>query len=74
MEKDNIYLEEAPEHGKGTFFKRLEDEIHKEQYPDALYLGIADSAKNNWSFLEHRPSITRPCNRIFRGISWNLSD
>ena len=44
MEKGNIYLGEAPEHG--SFFKRLEDEIHKEQYPDALYLGIADGAKN----------------------------
>ena len=35
-----IYLGEAPEHGKGSFFKRLEDEIVKEQYPDVLYLGI----------------------------------
>jgi len=49
---------------KELFFKRLEDEIQKEQYPDALYLGIADGAKNNWPFLEHRTSITRPCNRL----------
>ena len=35
-----IYLGEASEHGKGSFFKRLEDEIVKEQYPDVLYLGI----------------------------------
>jgi hypothetical protein len=49
-----IYLGEAPEHGKGTFLKRLEDEIKKvkQQYPKVMYLGIADGAKNNWKFLE----------------------
>jgi hypothetical protein len=50
----SIYIGEAPEYGKTTFIERLEREIarHKKQYPDALYLGIADGAKNNWSFLE----------------------
>lgn len=50
----SIYIGEAPEYGKATFIERLEREIRraKEQYPDALYLGIADGAKNNWSFLE----------------------
>jgi hypothetical protein len=49
-----IYIGEAPEHGKGTFFQRLENEIAKvkKQYPDALYLGMADGAKNNQSFSE----------------------
>jgi hypothetical protein len=49
-----LYIGEAPEYGKGTFFQRLEQEIAtvKKHYPDALYLGIADGAKNNWSFLE----------------------
>jgi hypothetical protein len=49
-----LYIGEAPEYGKGTFFQRLEREIStvKKQYPDAIYLGIADGAKNNWSFLE----------------------
>ncbi len=49
-----VYVGEAPEYGKGTFFQRLEKEIAKvkKHYPDALYLGIADGAKNNWSFLE----------------------
>ena len=47
-----VYIGEAPEYGKGTFFQRLEKEIAtvKKHYPDALYLGIADGAKNNWSF------------------------
>ena len=53
-----IYLGEAPEYGKGTFLHRLEKEIGtiKKQYPDVLYLGIADGAKNNWIFLEKHTS------------------
>jgi hypothetical protein len=53
-----VYIGEAPEYGKGTFFQRLEKEIAtiKKKYPDALYLGIADGAKNNWSFLEQHTS------------------
>ncbi|MCK5872670.1 MAG: ISKra4 family transposase, partial [Methylococcales bacterium] len=53
-----VYIGEAPEHGKETFFQRLEREIDtiKKQYPDALYLGIADGAKNNWPFLEEHTS------------------
>lgn len=49
-----IYLGEVPEHGKTSFTKRLEEEINKtkQEYPDALYLGIADGAKSNWNFLE----------------------
>lgn len=53
-----VYIGEAPEYGKSTFFQRLEKEIAtiKKQFPDALYLGIADGAKNNWSFLEQHTS------------------
>ena len=51
----SIYLGEAPEYGKATFLKRLEREIGrvKKNYPKAIYLGIADGAKNNWTFLEN---------------------
>ncbi len=47
-----VYIGEATEYGKGTFFQRLEKEINtvKKHYPDAPYLGIADGAKNNWFF------------------------
>ena len=50
----SIYIGEAPEYGKATFTERLEREIAhvKKHYPAALYLGIADGAKNNWPFLE----------------------
>ena len=36
----------------------MEQEIAtvKKLYPDALYLGIADGAKANWSFLEQHTS------------------
>ena len=50
-----LYLGEAPEYGKASFKERYEHEISrlKVLYPDALYLGIADGAKDNWTFLEH---------------------
>ncbi|TXL15556.1 hypothetical protein BMR04_11510 [Methylococcaceae bacterium HT3] len=49
-----LYLGEAPEHGKACFKERFKREIKriKVRYPDALYLGIADGAKDNWTFLE----------------------
>ena len=49
----SIYLGSAPEYGKTDFKKRLEKEIEKikQIYPKAIYLGIADGAKDNWSFL-----------------------
>ena len=49
-----IYLAAAPEYGKQTFLARLEREIAraKQSYPNALYLGIADGAYGNWTFLE----------------------
>lgn len=49
-----LYIGEAPEYGKACFKERFEHEIRclKARYPDALYLGIADGAKDNWTFLE----------------------
>lgn len=49
-----LYIGEAPEYGKACFKERFEHEIDrlKARYPDALYLGIADGAKDNWTFLE----------------------
>lgn len=49
----SLYLGAPPEYGKDTFKQRFEKEIQriKARYPDALYLGIADGAKDNWSFL-----------------------
>ncbi len=49
-----IYLGAAPEYGKSTFKRRFEKEIErlKSTYPHALYLGIADGAKDNWRFLQ----------------------
>ena len=49
-----IYLAAAPEYGKSEFSQRLAREIvrAKQHYPQARYLGIADGAPSNWSFLE----------------------
>jgi hypothetical protein len=49
-----IYLGAAPEYGKSKFLERLEREVYsiKLQYPNAIYVGIADGTKTNWDFLE----------------------
>ena len=49
-----IYIGEPPEYGKSNFMNRFEKEIEKIKinYPEALCIGIADGAKNNWPFLE----------------------
>ena len=49
-----IYVEAAPEYGKGTFFDRMKREIDhvKSLYPRALFVGVADGAKSNWNFLD----------------------
>jgi len=49
-----IYLAQAPEYGKATFDQRFEREIRrvKSLLKDATYVGVADGAKDNWSFLD----------------------
>lgn len=48
-----IYLGAAPEHGKATFYARMEREMAHVQrlYPHARWIGIADGAQGNWEFL-----------------------
>lgn len=48
----------APEYGKETFNRVLDIEIErvKEQYPRVKYVGLADAAKDNWSYLEEHTS------------------
>ncbi len=50
---DTIYLGAAPEYGKAAFIGRFENEIGrvKKPYSNAAYVGIADGAKDNWTFL-----------------------
>jgi hypothetical protein len=52
--KHTIYSAATPEYGKATFWQRMELEIAqvKSVYPQAKYVGIADGAKDSWSFLE----------------------
>jgi hypothetical protein len=49
-----LYVAARPEHGKATFFADMEREITKitDRYPTAYRLGVADGAKDNWTFLE----------------------
>ncbi|MGI9273951.1 MAG: ISKra4 family transposase [Endozoicomonas sp.] len=54
-----LYCAEAPEYGKQTFINRFTGEIHKikEKFPDAVYVGVADGAADNWTFLEPFTSV-----------------
>jgi hypothetical protein len=49
-----IYTACAPEYGKETFYKVLDMEINnvKAQFPKLTYIGLADGAKTNWTYLE----------------------
>ncbi len=53
------YVAATPEYGKDKFLTRMEREIKqiKEDFPDAHYVGLADGAKCNWSFLEKHTEI-----------------
>ena len=48
-----VYIGATPEYGKAKFLSHLQDEVNKikKKYPDALYIGLADGAANNWEFL-----------------------
>lgn len=54
-----MYMGAPPEQGKACFLKRLEHEIEhvKTLYPKANYVGIADGAEVNWTFL--KPYVSR---------------
>src|SRR3954470_23940047 len=54
-----IYLAATPEYGKATFLDRMEREIErvKAAYPEARYVGLADGAKGNWSFLGRHTEV-----------------
>ena len=55
---DTIYIANAPESGKATFFKKMEHELERvrERYPDARYVGIADGAHDGWNWLQQHTS------------------
>lgn len=48
------YTATAPEYGKKTFFDSFTPELNliSQSYPEAKIIGIADGAKENWTFLE----------------------
>ncbi len=49
-----IYCGASPEYGKELFKEKLSREIQRVQshFPNALYVGVADGAKDNWTYLE----------------------
>ena len=54
-----IRLGATPEYGKGVFKEKMVNEIEriKSLYPNVLYIGIADGAKDNWTFLANHTKI-----------------
>ena len=54
-----LYCAAAPEYGKATFMKRLSGEISKikKRFPEATYVGVADGAPDNWTFLKPFVSV-----------------
>jgi hypothetical protein len=51
---DTIYVANAPEPGKDTFFGKMDAELARvrEAYPEARYVGVADGAHDLWAWLE----------------------
>lgn len=54
-----IYVACAPEYGKKSFDAVMDMELKKVKklYPTAKYIGLADGAKNNWTYLEDKTEI-----------------
>jgi len=54
MRLHTLYVAARPEYGKATFFTDMERELDRvtHRYPTAYRLGLADGAKDNWTFLE----------------------
>lgn len=59
MRLHTTYIAACPEYGKATFFRRMEVEIGrmKQRYPTARYVGLADGAHDNWTFLEPHTEV-----------------
>lgn len=50
------YIAAPPEYGKEVFLNKLDKlvELTKSNYPKAKFIGLADGAKDNWTFLDSR--------------------
>lgn len=57
-----IYLAQAPEYGKASFNNRLIREIDEVKFllrnKEVNYIGLADGASDNWSFLEAHTDVS----------------
>ncbi len=54
-----IYTACAPEYGKESFDSVMDMELQrvKAKYPRLTYIGLADGAKNNWTYLDSRTQV-----------------
>jgi hypothetical protein len=53
-----VYTAATPEYGKLTFLERFDRELDRARaaWPEACYVGLADGAKDNWTYLD---TVTR---------------
>jgi hypothetical protein len=53
------YTASPPEHGKERFYQSFGAEIKRirKLYPKATYVGVADGASDNWTFLQSRVDV-----------------
>ncbi|MDR2027094.1 MAG: ISKra4 family transposase, partial [Prevotellaceae bacterium] len=51
---NSIYVAQAPEYGKKSFYALLRKEIEqvRKEYEDKIFIGVADGAADNWTFLQ----------------------
>jgi hypoxanthine-guanine phosphoribosyltransferase len=51
---NSIYVAQPPKYGKESFYTLLKKEIEqvKKDYEDKTFIGVADGAVDNWSFLQ----------------------
>jgi len=54
-----VYLGAPPEYGKENFYRQMDQEIqrYKERYVACRWVGLADGAQDQWSWLEERTEL-----------------
>ena len=65
-----IYVGATPEYGKETFLERMQREIDhtRSLFPEAMFVAVADGAKDNWPFL--KKNSDRQCLDFFHATEY----
>lgn len=65
-----IYVGATPEYGKETFLERMQREVDNTRglFPTAIFVAVADGAKDNWPFLKRNSD--RQCLDFFHATEY----